>query len=119
MNDESIFAAARSKAPGVERCAFLDGACGSDHDLRQCIERLLEGDDRTGGILKRGPDGPIDPPLPGERPGDRIGPHKLLQQIGDGAWAWRQVRSVKGDLVGSSAKMIDSSGALQGGTYAT
>jgi hypothetical protein len=119
MNDESIFAAALGKAPVVERRAFLDGACAGDHGLRQRIERLLEADDRTGGTLERGPDGPIDPPLPGERPGDRVAPHKFLQQIGEEAWAWRQVRSVKGDLVGSSAKMIDSSGALQGGTYAT
>ena len=30
MSDESIFAAALSKAPGAERRAFLDGACGGD-----------------------------------------------------------------------------------------
>jgi hypothetical protein len=41
MSDESIFAAALSKAPGGERRAFLDEACGSDHDLRRRIERLL------------------------------------------------------------------------------
>jgi hypothetical protein len=89
MVDESIFAAALSKAPGVERRAFLDEACGGNVVLRRRVERLLEADDQTAGILKRGPDGPIDPPLPGERPGDRVGPHKLLQQIGEGgAWAW-------------------------------
>jgi hypothetical protein len=42
LDDESIFAAALGKAPGVERRAFLDGACAGDHDLRQRIERLLE-----------------------------------------------------------------------------
>jgi serine/threonine protein kinase len=61
MSDESIFAAALSKAPGVERRAFLDGACAGDHDLRQRIERLLEADRQAGGILERGADaGPTD-----------------------------------------------------------
>jgi eukaryotic-like serine/threonine-protein kinase len=85
MDDESIFAAALGKAPGLERRAFLDGACGSDDALRRRIERLLEADDRTAGILERGPDGiaaPHEPP--GEQPGDRVGPYKLLQQIGEG-----------------------------------
>ncbi len=49
MDDESIFAAALGKAPGAERRAFLDAACGSDHDLRRRVERLLEADDRTAG----------------------------------------------------------------------
>ena len=49
------------------------------------IERLLEADDRTAGILERGPDGLTEPhEPPGERPGDRVGPYKLLQQIGEG-----------------------------------
>ncbi len=85
MSDESIFAAALGKAPGAERRAFLDEACGGDEALRLRVERLLEADDRTAGILERGPDGltgPHEPP--GERPGDRVGPYKLLQQIGEG-----------------------------------
>jgi serine/threonine protein kinase len=85
MSDESIFAEAINKAPGAERRAFLDGACAGDNDLRQRIERLLEADDRTAGILERSPDGftaPHEPP--GERPGDRIGPYKLREQIGEG-----------------------------------
>jgi hypothetical protein len=84
MDDESIFPAALSKPPGVERRAFLDGVCTGDHDLRQRIERLLEADGQAGGTLQRGPDGPIDPPRPGERPSGRVGPYKLLQRIGEG-----------------------------------
>ena len=34
MTDESIFAAALSKASGPERRAFLDAACGEDEALR-------------------------------------------------------------------------------------
>ena len=85
MSDESIFAAALGKAPGAERRAFLDEACGGDVALRRRVENLLEADDRTAGILERDPDGldgPHEPP--GERPGDRVGPYKLLQQIGEG-----------------------------------
>ena len=89
MSDESIFAAALSKAPGAERRAFLDGACGSDDDLRRRIERLLEADDQTAGILERGPDaGPTDapgedgPPLLPERV--FAGRFKLRQKLGEG-----------------------------------
>ena len=89
MNDESIFAAALGKAPGAERCAFLDEACGSDHDRRRRVERLLEADDRTAGILERGPDaGPTDAPGPDEPlllP-ERVfaGRFKLRQKLGEG-----------------------------------
>ena len=89
MSDESIFAAALSKAPGAERCAFLDGACEGDHDLRRRIERLLEADDRTGGILERGPDagpteapGEVGPPLLAELV--FAGRFKLRQKLGEG-----------------------------------
>ena len=85
MSDESIFAAALGKAPGAKRRAFLDEACGGDEALRRRVERLLEADDRTAGILERGPAGLTDPhEPPGERSGDRVGPYKLLQQIGEG-----------------------------------
>jgi WD40 repeat protein/serine/threonine protein kinase len=104
MNDESIFAAALSKAPGVERRAFLDGACGSDHDLRRRIERLLEADGQTGGILERGPDagttdapGPDGPPLLAERV--FAGRFKLRQKLGEGGmgevWVADQVEPVQ------------------------
>ena len=89
MSDESIFAAALSKAPGAERRAFLDGACGGDHDLRRRIERLLEADGQTGGILERGPDaGPTDAPRADEPPllPERVfaGRFKLRQKLGEG-----------------------------------
>ncbi len=89
MSDESIFAAALGKAPGAERCAFLDGECGSDEALRRRIERLLEADGQTAGILERGPDaGPTDtpgsdgPPLLPERV--FAGRFKLRQKLGEG-----------------------------------
>ena len=89
MSDESIFAAALGKAPGAERRAFLDGACGGDDALRRRIERLLEADDQTAGILERGPDaGPTDAPGEGGPPllPERVfaGRFKLRQKLGEG-----------------------------------
>jgi serine/threonine protein kinase/lipopolysaccharide biosynthesis regulator YciM len=85
MDDESIFLAALGKAPGAERRAFLDEACGGDDALRRRIEQLLEADAQTEGILERGPEGvtALDEPA-GERPGDRVGAYELLEPIGEG-----------------------------------
>ncbi len=89
MSDESIFAAALGKAPGLERRAFLDEACGGDETLRRRIERLLEADDQTAGILERGPDaGPTEAPGedgPSLLP-ERVfaGRFKLRQKLGEG-----------------------------------
>jgi serine/threonine protein kinase/tetratricopeptide (TPR) repeat protein len=89
---ESIFLAAVEKATPEERCAFLDGACGSDHELRERIDRLLA-------ARAKGSDFPESPPLTatemtvtaGERTqsessGAAIGPFKLLEQIGEGGF---------------------------------
>src|SRR5262249_51356791 len=89
MSDESIFAAALGKAPGAQRRAFLDEACGSDHALRRPIEPLLEADDQPAGILERGPDaGLTDAPGPDGSPllPDRVfaGRFKLRQKLGEG-----------------------------------
>jgi serine/threonine protein kinase len=87
MSDESIFAAALGKAPGLERRAFLDGACGSDDALRRRVERLLVADGQAGGMLERGPDaGPTDAPGPNGPPllPERVfaGRFKLRQKLG-------------------------------------
>ena len=38
---DSIFLAAVEKATPEERCAFLNSACGADHELRERIDRQL------------------------------------------------------------------------------
>src|ERR1043166_8824246 len=71
-----------------QRAAYLERACGGDGELRRKVEALLEGHDRVGDFLE---DSPQTNSLQrrsgvpaGERPGDRIGHYKLLQQIGEG-----------------------------------
>jgi serine/threonine protein kinase len=94
---EAIFTAALAK-PAEERAAYLNQACGGDAELRQRLEALLQAHDNAGSFLAhpameaatsedvspaRWID-PVDLPRPGEGPGSRIGPYKLLQQIGEG-----------------------------------
>ncbi len=86
MNDSSahedlIFAEAALLAPG-ERGAFLDKACAGDDAMRARLEALLSANDAAEGFMA-GPRQSEVPPL-GDRPGDRIGRYKLLQQIGQG-----------------------------------
>ncbi len=72
-----------------ERAAFLDRACTGDQDLRRRIEALLRSNDRVGAFLEQPPEvvgeGRIKA-AGGEKPGDRVGRYKLLQQIGEGGY---------------------------------
>ncbi len=74
--------------PAGERAAYLDCACSSDNGLRQRVEALLEGHDLVGNFLEQPAQNlPIQGgsgSSAGEKPGDRIGHFKLLQQIGEG-----------------------------------
>jgi tetratricopeptide (TPR) repeat protein/serine/threonine protein kinase len=96
MNEESLFHEALTK-PAGERAAFLDAACGGDADLRRRLDVLLQAHDQPGSFLDRpavagatseaAPGQWIDPatlPRVTEGPGTRIGPYKLLQQVGEG-----------------------------------
>jgi len=82
--EEALFEAAL-RLPTEQRAEYLSQVCGGDADLRRRVEALLAAFDRAGGFLKE-PAVPIPrPSLPqAEKPGDRIGRYKLLQQIGEG-----------------------------------
>jgi serine/threonine protein kinase/WD40 repeat protein len=95
---ESIFSAAVQKDSAEERAAFLHDACGGNDDLRRQVERLLNAVPKIGSFMEK-PLAPTEdepdvdsakaaatlPPRPiREGPGTRIGPYKLLQQIGEG-----------------------------------
>src|SRR5688572_1090470 len=70
----------------AERAAFLERACGNDVELRRQVELLLQAHDQSGDFLE-GTGTAIEGKSRisvGEKPGDRIGRYKLLQQIGEG-----------------------------------
>jgi len=80
-----IFAAAL-ELPVGERAAYLARECGDDHALRLRVEAFLRADSEAGNFMETPPGAS---PLQsfnaiGEKPGDRIGRYKLLQQIGEG-----------------------------------
>jgi hypothetical protein len=86
--EEAIFDAAID-LPSGERGVFLDEACGPDSVLRRSVEALLRAWEQGDGFLAH----PAVPELTNlvsgagpltEKPGDRIGGYKLLQQIGEG-----------------------------------
>ena len=86
---KEIFADALEKANAAERVAYLTQACGNDAQLRQHVEALLVAHEKAGGFLEEPaaalPGKTIIVPTPlTEKPGDRIGHYKLLQQIGEG-----------------------------------
>src|ERR1044071_3180373 len=84
-----VFLTALDKANPAERAAFLDVACAGDAALRQHVDELLREQEDVGGFLEtpaaaRGPSGTAVIAAITEKPGDRIGRYKLLQQIGEG-----------------------------------
>jgi WD40 repeat protein/serine/threonine protein kinase len=84
---EAIFFAALDKSSSQERAAYLDQACAGDLELRRHVERLLGAQPKVGSFLQAPAvnlPATIDEPHDREKPGTRIGPYKLLQQIGEG-----------------------------------
>jgi serine/threonine protein kinase/tetratricopeptide (TPR) repeat protein len=77
-----IFDAALQKPSTAERAAFLDGACGSNADIRGRVETLLRAHDAADGFLQSD----VAVAQPQEGPGTIIGRYKLLQQIGEGGF---------------------------------
>ena len=89
--EQVLFAAALQCATPEARAACLAGACGTDTALRRRVEALLRAAESAGDFLEHPPAGlaasdgstTVVTAL-SEKPGDRIGRYKLLQQIGEG-----------------------------------
>ena len=77
-----VFDGARDLPAGAERERFLSEACRDDPLLKEEVLSLLEAHRAAGDFLSNaalsGSAGEA------EKPGDRIGPYKLLEQIGEG-----------------------------------
>ena len=104
MSDESVFAAALEKPTSAQQAAFLDGACAGNPALRQRVEARLRAHQQAAGCLPNpAATGPFEPSLPHptlsgegngpreaspatEAPGTRIGPYRLVEQIGEGGF---------------------------------
>src|SRR5471032_2470075 len=85
MNERSIFLEALEITVPAERAAFLDRVCNGDADMRKGVEGLLAANDRSGTFMRQPAGGDITADLrPSEGPGSRVGPYKLLQEIGEG-----------------------------------
>ncbi|MFO0798525.1 MAG: protein kinase [Gemmataceae bacterium] len=90
MTDESLFAAALAIGSSSERRAYLDRACAGNPALRREIDELLAAHaagnplDRPPADLARtgGYESADDPPAAAV--GDRVGPYRLMEQIGEG-----------------------------------
>src|SRR5882762_5032665 len=76
------------RLPLEERDRYLDKACKADVEFRRRVEALLQAYEQAGDFLGRSaagrPTGATQAFQAGEKPGDRIGHYKLLQQIGEG-----------------------------------
>src|SRR3989442_14801355 len=82
----AIFDAA-IELPPERRAAHVQEACAGDDALRQRVEALLRAHESAESFMARpavAPSGQTVVLEPAERPGDRIGRYKLLQQIGEG-----------------------------------
>jgi serine/threonine protein kinase len=83
---KSLFLAAIEQHTPEEWPALLDRICAGDVQLRAEVEKLLRAQEALGSFhdaLRAPLSTTIDHPVR-ERPGDAIGPYKLLQQIGEG-----------------------------------
>ncbi len=85
-----LFFQALQQAP-EQQSSFVDSACGEDLALRREVESLLQDHGKAAhfltGITERIPAIATEAgPFQAEQPGDRIGPYKLMEQLGEGGF---------------------------------
>jgi len=90
INPEVVILNTALELPIAQRAAYLEQACASDPALRQRVEELLQAHEQAESFLEPPPARLqlkrtvlINIPVT-EKPGDKIGRYKLLQQIGEG-----------------------------------
>lgn len=82
---EIILLAALEIPSPQERAAYLDGACGSDHALREEVGSLIAAHFADETFMTQ-PAEPLWLEARTEREGDMIGRYKLVRQIGEGGF---------------------------------
>src|SRR5207244_3078320 len=83
---KEIFFAALEKSSPDELAQYLDEACGENAEQRLRVEQLLLAHQKAGNFLGGSQSPPSSDRPIAEGPGSRIGPYKLLQQIGEGGF---------------------------------
>jgi hypothetical protein len=92
MNDriprEEAIADGALLLPTEQRANYIKAACGDDSALQASVCALLEAR-AVGDTPPQAPPPPVRPTIsisvpPSEKPGDRIGPYKILQLVGEG-----------------------------------
>jgi eukaryotic-like serine/threonine-protein kinase len=85
---EQAIADGARQLPPDQRANYIKAASGGDAALEQCVQALIEARLEAGTVPEPAvpqPRGTIAISLPpSEKPGDRIGPYKILQLIGEG-----------------------------------
>src|SRR5437016_10868986 len=81
---KAIFTDASAIALPEERAAYLDSACAGDRTLREQLDSLLAAQNKLGHFLE--PPFSAEPVDGSEALGTRIGPYKILEQIGEGGF---------------------------------
>ncbi len=82
--ERAIFEAALDIASADGRLGYLQGACGEDAALLARVQALLRAHEAPEGFLPERPRDGATVSLVTEKPGDKIGHYKLLEQIGEG-----------------------------------
>jgi serine/threonine protein kinase/tetratricopeptide (TPR) repeat protein len=86
LDEEALFHAARRIADLDARALFISQACGDDGALAERVRTLLEMHEQESDGLEPLPAGTMDYQPLAERPGSRVGPYKLMEQIGEGGF---------------------------------
>jgi WD40 repeat protein/serine/threonine protein kinase len=83
---KEIFFVALEKNSPDELASFLDEVCGENKEQRSRVEQLIHAHQKAGNFLGGRHSSQSSDRSAAEEPGSRIGPYKLLQQIGEGGF---------------------------------